>query len=144
VPRLCTEFSSAVILLPVSGRRKVSSNWRMRLNWANIAIGILGIYIFYAPFAYKYSRQKGSGHVQAFFYTILMYVLFFLWIAGAAETLYGIGMVIDAPTEICGSGCVEEGKGHWEHPQPDNLMVGLGLMAGGWIIGKMAEKHDGM
>lgn len=115
----------------------------MHLNWINIALGILGIYIFYAPFVYKHSRERGSGHAGAAFHAILMYVLFFLWIAGAGDALYGIGMVIDKPAESCGSGCIEDGEGHWEHPKAENLMVGLGLMAAGWIIGKAAEKHYG-
>ncbi len=118
--------------------------WRrgpMHLNWTSIAIGVLGIYLFCAPFAYKESRERGDGYASAALYTILGYVLFFLWIAGAADALYGIGMVIDRPGQICGSGGVELGEGHWEHPKPVNLAVGVGLMAAGWVIGKAAEKH---
>ena len=113
----------------------------MHLNWANIAIGVLGIYIFFAPFAYKHSRERGRGHMCAAFYTILVYVVFFCWVAGAGDAFYGIGMVVDRPAQYCGSGGVELAEGHWEHPKVENLMVGLGLMAAGWIIGKTMEKH---
>ena len=129
--------------MSVCGLRKVRLDKRMHLNWTDIAMGILGLYIFYAPFAYKDSRDKGYGHAGAALRMILGYTLFFLWIAGAASALYGLGMVIDRPAEYCGSGCIEEGEGHWEHPKLENLMVGLGLMAAGWIVGKAAEKYDG-
>ncbi|SRR5258708_1041654 len=115
----------------------------MHLNWANIAASILGVYIFYAPFAYKHSRERGTGRVGALFYTLLMYVLFFLWIAGAGDTLYGLGMVIDKPAEYCGSGCVEPGEGHWESPRAENILAGLGMMAAGWVIGKAVENAYG-
>jgi len=77
------------------------------------------------------------------FHVALVYVLFFLWIAGAADALYGLGMVIDRPAEYCGSGCVESGEGHWEHSRAENLAVGLGMMSAGWVIGKVVESRYG-
>jgi hypothetical protein len=55
--------------------------------------------------------------------------------------MYGMGIIIDEPAQILGSGGYEPAQTHTEHVRIFYLLLGLGLMAAGWIIGKYFESR---
>lgn len=114
----------------------------MILSLGRFALYVLGLFIFYGPFAYKSARDKGFGHIASFGNVILLYLLFYLWLGGGATALRGIGLVFDRPSQSCGSGCIEEGESHWESPEFSLIALGVGMMCAGWFIGKGAERVE--
>ena len=113
----------------------------MTINWTGAIGTALGICVFLAPFAYKDRRSKGGSHLWAILEVALVFLLLVLWIAGASNALYGIGLVVDEPPQILGSGGYDPGRSHMEHLRLPYLAVGLALMAAGWITGKVMELH---
>jgi len=111
----------------------------MTINWSGAIGAALGICIFLGPFAYKDQRAKGGSHFRAILEVGLVFVLLLLWIAGGSNALYGIGLVVDEPPQILGSGGYDPGQSHLEHVRVPYLVLGLVLMAASWTIGKLSE-----
>ena len=111
----------------------------MDINWGVFAGSALGVCIFLGPFAYKDRRRKGGSHIQATLAVALVFGVLFLWIAGGGITLYGLGIVIDKPAQMLGSGGFEPAETHSEMVRGMYLLLGIGLMAAGWVIGKVSE-----
>jgi len=66
-------------------------------------------------------------------------VIVFLWVAGGSITLYGLGIIIDRPAQQLGSGGFLSAETHMETTRVAYVLLGLGLMATGYAIGKMSE-----
>jgi|SRR5213080_2023151 len=111
----------------------------MTINWGGAVASALGICIFLGPFAYKDRRSKGGSHFRAILDVGLVFVLLVLWIVGGSNALYGLGIIIDEPPQILGSGGLDPGQRHFEHVRVPYLMLGLVLMAAGLVIGKLSE-----
>jgi len=111
----------------------------MRINWGGAVASALAICIFFGPFAYKHRRSKGGSHFRAILDVGLVFVLLVLWIVGGSNALYGLGIVIDEPPQILGSGGLDPGQRHFEHVRVPNLMLGLTFMTAGWAIGRLSE-----
>jgi len=111
----------------------------MKINWAGIIGTALGICVFLGPFAYKNQRSKVDSPFRAILYVGLVFVLLVLWIAGGSSALYGVGLVIDEPPQLLGSGGYDPGQSHWEYARLSYLLLGLVMMATAWIIGKLTE-----
>ena len=111
----------------------------MTVNWTGAIGTALGICLFLGPFAYKDRRSKGGSHVRAILDVGLVFVLLLLWITGGSNALYGLGLVIDEPPQILGSGGYDPGQSYWEHVSVPHLLLGLAIMAAAWIIGKLSE-----
>jgi hypothetical protein len=111
----------------------------MKISWSGAIGTALAICVFLGPFAYKDQRSKGGSPFCAILYVGLVFVLVLLWIAGGSNALYGVGLVIDEPPQILGSGGYYPGQSHWEHARLPHLLLGLAMMAAAWIIGKLTE-----
>ena len=111
----------------------------MDINWGGFAGSALAVSIFLGPFAYKDRRRKGGSHFRATLDVALVFGILFLWIAGGSIALYGLGIVIDKPAQPLGSGGVEPAEVHTEIVRGMYLLLGIGLMAAGWVIGKVSE-----
>ena len=111
----------------------------MDINWGGFAGTALGVCIFLGPFAYKERRVKGGSHARATLDVVLVFGLLFLWIAGGSIALYGFGIVIDEPAQPLGSGGLKPAEAHTEVVRSMYLLLGVGLMAAGWVIGKISE-----
>lgn len=112
----------------------------MTINWSGVIGTALGICVFIGFFAYKDQRSKGSSPFHAILYVGLVFVLLLLWIAGGSNALYGVGLIIDEPPQLLGSGGYDPGQSHWEHARLPHLLVGLAMMAAAWIIGKLTDR----
>jgi hypothetical protein len=113
------------------------------IDWRHLALYALAVYFPFAPFAYKFARDEGNRHAAAVARIALLYVVFFLWIAGGSISLYGLGMVFDRPAESCGIGCIEPGSAHRETPKGEFLVLGLVLILAAWWLGRVFEKLQG-
>ena len=113
----------------------------MVVNWPGAAGTALGICAFLGPFAYKDRRNKGGSHFRAALTVCLLFVLLLLCILGGSNALYGVGVVIDEPPEILGSGGLDAGQSHFEHIRIPHLMIGLALMPAAWLLGRFAESR---
>jgi hypothetical protein len=113
----------------------------MTINWSGAIGTALGISVFLGPFAYKDRRSKGGSHFRSIPEVGFVSVLLLLWIAGGSNALYGVGLVIDEPPQILGSGGYDPGQSHWEYVRVPHLLLGLAMMAAAWIIGKLSELH---
>jgi len=71
----------------------------------------------------------------------VLFGILLLWITGGSSAMYGMGIIIDEPAQILGSGGYEPAQTHTEHVRIFYLLLGLGLMAAGWIIGKYFESR---
>lgn len=111
----------------------------MVVNWLGAAGTALCICAFLGPFAYKGQRDKGGSHFRATLDVGLVFVLLLLWIVGGTNVLYGVGLVIDEPPEILGSGGLDAGQSHFEHVRIAHLVFGLALIGGAWLLGRFSE-----
>jgi hypothetical protein len=111
----------------------------MTVSWSGAIGSALGICIFLGPFAYKDRRAKGGSHFRAILDVGLVFVLLVLWIAGGSNALYGMGIIIDEPPQILGSGGYDPGRSHLEHVRVPHVVLGVILMAAAWGIGRLAE-----
>jgi hypothetical protein len=112
----------------------------MHFNVRETALYILGLYVFYIPFAYMHARKEGHTHPSALLSVILGYLVFFFLLSGAACILVGVGWIVDEPAQFCGSGCVEGGESHWQAPQSSYLLLGTAMLVVGWYGGKGVER----
>lgn len=115
----------------------------MQMDWSHLALYVLGLYILYAPFAYKFARNEGNSRTAATVRAIALYVLFYLWIVGGASVVSGLGLVFSRPDESCGIGCIEQGEGHWQAPRIQFLLLGVAVMLAAWFLGKLMEWLQG-
>jgi hypothetical protein len=113
-------------------------NWGT-INWAAFLGSAVAICIFIGPFAYRDRRAEGGTHCQAVLAVVLVFALVFLWIAGASSIIYGIGVVIDNPAQPLGSGGYLSAETHLEPSRAAYILLGLGLMAAAFLIGKVCE-----
>lgn len=111
----------------------------MDINWGGFAGSALAVCIFLAPFAYKDRRRKGGSHIRATLDVVLLFGILFLWIAGGNFVLYGLGIVIYKPAQPLGIGGFEPAEARREVVRGMYLLVGIGLIAAGWVIGKVSE-----
>ena len=111
----------------------------MTLNWEGAIGTTLGILIFLGPFAYKDRRSRGSSHFLAIMEVGMLFVILLLLIVGGSNALYGLGVVIDEPPQILGSGGYYPGQRHFEDVSIPHLVLGLVLMAAAWILGTLAK-----
>jgi hypothetical protein len=114
----------------------------MTINWTGAAGTALSICVLLGPFVYKDRRTNGASRVRAILDVGLIFLLLVLWIVGGSNALYGLGMVVDEPPQILGSGGYDPGRSHTEHWRPQYLAVGLVLMAVAWTIGKLNELRN--
>lgn len=111
----------------------------MTITWSGAIGSALGICIFIGPFAYKERRSRGGSHFRAILDVGLLFLLLLLLIVGGCNALYGIGIVIDEPPQILGSGGYDSGRSHVEHVRVPYLVLGLILIVAAWVIGKLSE-----
>ena len=111
----------------------------MDINWGAFVGTAIAICICIGPFAYKDRCTKGGTHFRAALDVLLVFVIVFLWVAGGSITLYGLGIIIDSPAQPLGSGGFLPAETHMETAKVAYVLLGLGLMAAGFVIGKMSE-----
>jgi hypothetical protein len=114
----------------------------MDISWGGFAGSALAICVFLGPFVYKGRRSKGGSHFRATLDVMLVFMILFLLIAGGSIALYGLGIVIDKPAQQLGSGGYEPAETHSEIVRVKYLLLGVGLIAAGWVIGKISELRE--
>jgi hypothetical protein len=114
----------------------------MDINWGGFAASALVICVFLGPFAFKERRRKGGSHIRATLDVVLVFGILFLLIAGGSIALCGLGIVIDKPAQQLGSGGYEPAETHTETVRVRYLLLGVGLIAAGWVIGKISELRE--
>ena len=109
------------------------------INWGAFVGITIAICICIGPFAYKDRRTKGGTHFRAALDVLLVFAIVLLWVAGGSITVYGLGIVFDRPAQTLGSGGFSPAETHMETVRGAYVLLGLGLMAAGYAIGKVCE-----